>query len=387
MKRYLIILMSICAAVAVVAQDSIPQRLDSLLRAPMFETTQVGLMVYDLTGDSVVYKRNERQLMRPASCMKLVTAITALDRLGADYELRTQVYYTGRVVDSTLVGNLYCVGGFDPMLSYEDVAGLAAMVRDQLGIDSIRGQIVADCSMKEPLDYGEGWCWDDDNPLLIPLSIGRKNVFLKTFAEETARLGINLEQVCLTEGQRPSHARLVATVGHSLSDVLMRMMKVSDNFYAESVFYQTAASTGHRPAKAADARGLTKKLIARLGLNADTYRIADGSGLSLYNYVTPELLVKLLRHAWRKESMVRTLFDVLPIAGIDGTLKDRMKKTSAHANVRAKTGTLTGISSLAGYCIAANGNEYCFAIINQGVMRNMDGKNFQNKVCQVLCDP
>jgi D-alanyl-D-alanine carboxypeptidase/D-alanyl-D-alanine-endopeptidase (penicillin-binding protein 4) len=65
------------------------------------------------------------------------------------------------------------------------------------------------------------------------------------------------------------------------------------------MFYQTAASTGRRPARAIDARTVTKKLISRLGLNADNYRIADGSGLSLYNYVTVELLTKLLRHAWR----------------------------------------------------------------------------------------
>ncbi len=67
-------------------------KLDSLLADPMFETTQVGLMVYDLTGDSAVYCRNERQTMRPASCMKLVTAITALDRLGDDYTYKTRIY-------------------------------------------------------------------------------------------------------------------------------------------------------------------------------------------------------------------------------------------------------------------------------------------------------
>ena len=63
-----------------------------------------------------------------------------------------------------------------------------------------------------------------------------------------------------------------------------------------------------------------------------------------------------------------------------------MKKTAAMGNVRAKTGTLTGISSLAGYCTTADGRPLCFAIINQGIMRNADGKAFQNRVCQVLCE-
>ena len=162
-------------------------------------------------------------------------------------------------------------------------------------------------------------------------------------------------------------------------------MKMSDNFYAESMFYQTAASLGHRPAKAIDARNVTKKLINRLGLDANAYRIADGSGLSLYNYVTAELLVRLLRHAWRTPSISKALIASLPVAGVDGTLKSRMLKTPAQGNVRAKTGTLTGISSLAGYCMAPNGHELAFAIINQGILDKTTGKAFQDRVCRVLC--
>ena len=164
------------------------------------------------------------------------------------------------------------------------------------------------------------------------------------------------------------------------------MMKKSDNFYAESMFYQTAASARKGLARARDARDITKRLIARLGLGDNPYKIADGSGLSLYNYVSTELLCTLLRHAWRSPSIQDALLPSLPIAGVDGTLKDRMKKTSAQGNVRAKTGTVTGISSLAGYCTAANGHQLCFAIINQGIMRAAAGKAFQDRVCKVLCD-
>ena len=199
----------------------------------MFETSQVGLMVYDLTADSVYYQYNERQLLRPASTMKLVTAITALDQLGPNYDFQTHVYYTGNIKNRTLVGNIYCVGGFDPTLSLGDVTDMALSVQ-QLGIDSIAGMLVADRTMKEPVDYGEGWCWDDDNPLLTALSIGRKNIFLTTFSEEVARLGINLENVRLVEGQVPGNARHLTTIRHNISQVLDRMMKKSDNFYAGS---------------------------------------------------------------------------------------------------------------------------------------------------------
>ena len=366
------------------AQDSLRFRLDSLLEDPLFETSQVGLMVYDLTADSTLYTYNHRQMLRPASCMKLVTSITALDALGPNYEYQTALYYTGSIQGRTLVGNIYCVGGFDPMITQADVITLASSIR-QLGVDSIRGLIVADRSMKESLDYGEGWCWDDENPILIPLTIGRKDNFTSTLAEEIARLGINLEKVSLMQGRKPAQAKMIDVCCHSIKQVLQRMMKDSDNFYAESMFYQTAASTGHHPATAVDARNITKKLINRLGLDANRYRIADGSGLSLYNYVTVELLVKLLRHAWRTPSIAKALMPALPVAGVDGTLKSRMQNTLAQGNVRAKTGTLTGISSLAGYCTAPNGHELAFAIINQGILDKTTGKAFQDRVCQVLC--
>ncbi len=378
MKKYLFLPLILWFSVAAMAQDSLCIRLDSLLTDPMFETSQVGLMVFDLNGDSALYVRNHRQMMRPASCMKLVTAITALDKLGADYDYQTRIYYTGSIEDSTLVGSIYCVGGFDPMLTNDDVSDIALRIQ-RLGIDSIRGMLVADQSMKEPLEYGEGWCWDDDNPRLLPLTIGRKNVFVTTLAEELARNGVNLEGVRLMEGRVPNGARLLCILRHNIGTVMERMLKMSDNFYAESMFYQMGYKQG-------DVRDVTKKLIARQGLGHVAYKIADGSGLSLYNYVSVELLCRLLRYAWRTPSIYRALIQTLPIAGVDGTLKDRMKGTAAQNNVRAKTGTLTGISSLAGYCTAANGHQLCFAIINQGIMRAAAGKAFQDRVCKVLCD-
>ena len=150
MKKYLLLLISWCIFASVAAQGILRERLDSLLCDPMFETSQVGLMVYDLTADSALFTRNHRQLMRPASCMKLVTAITALDQLGANYDYQTRIYMTGDVVDSTLTGNIYCVGGFDPTLTIDDVAALADCVR-RVGIDSIRGLLVADRTMNEAL--------------------------------------------------------------------------------------------------------------------------------------------------------------------------------------------------------------------------------------------
>ena len=387
MKKILFLALICCLSVASLAQDdSLRIKLDSLLRDPLFETTQVGLMVFDLDADTVLYQYQARQLMRPASTMKLVTAITALDRLGGAYEYKTNFYYTGTIADSVLTGNLYCVGGFDPSLTADDVSVIAESIR-QAGITKIRGTIIADKQMKEVLDYGEGWCWDDDNPMLIPLSIGRKDIFLTTLRKELEHQGVNVAEAKLGgNGVMPNGARHLSTYRHSIDIILKQMLKDSDNFYAESMFYQTAASTGHRPAKASDARTLTKQFIKRLGLGNNPYKIADGSGLSLYNYISAELLVRMLRYAYSKEEIIGHLLPALPIAGVDGTLKKRMTEGNAYGNVVAKTGTVTGISSLAGYLTTADGRQLCFAIINQGVMRSADGRAFQDRVCNVLCE-
>ncbi len=364
--------------------QNIQYRLDSLLQSRIFETSIVGMMVYDLTADSVLYKVNERQALRPASTMKVVTAVAALDRLGGSHQFLTKLYYTGEVQDSTLYGDLYCVGGFDPAFNSDDMRAFIESVQ-QMGIDTIRGRIVADRTMKDGDLFGEGWCWDDDNPKISPLSLGRDIDFLERFVKELSNEGIVLD-IRLSEGSLPSEARILCSRFHTMDQILQRMMKMSDNFYAEAMFYQIASSTGRRPAKAKDAASVIKQLIQKVGNGKNPYRIADGSGLSLYNYVTPELETRLLRYAYRNKNIYEHLLPSLPIAGWDGTLKTRMKGTAAEGNVKAKTGTVTGASALAGYCTAANGHQLCFSMINQGIMNSETGRNFQDRVCNALCE-
>ena len=153
------------------------------------------------------------------------------------------------------------------------------------------------------------------------------------------------------------------------------------------MFYQIAAACGSRPAKATHARTTIRNVIRKSGLTPSVYKIADGSGLSLYNYVSAELEVALLRYAYKNAEIFNHLYHSMPVAGEDGTLRNRMRGSAADGNVHAKTGTLTGIRSLAGYCTAANGHMLCFAIINQGVMHGNNGKAFQDKVCISLCRP
>lgn len=359
--------------------------IDRLLEADMFQTSQVGLMVYDLTADSVIYRHNERQMMRPASTMKLLTAIAAIDRLGGSYQTKTELCYTGHIANRTLEGDIYCVGGMDPLFNADDMSAFVESIR-KMGVDTIRGHLYADKSMKDYDLLGEGWCWDDDNPVLTPLIYGRKDQFMERFERELRESGLVVQAFAST-AVKPDTAFCICDRYHTIDQILMRMMKESDNLYAESLFYQLAASGGARPASARHARQYIRRLIDKVGLHGQRYRIADGSGLSLYNYVTAELEVRLLRYAYRYQNIYIHLLPSLPKAGVDGTLEKRMHGTFTKDNVKAKTGTLTGVISLAGYCTAANGHQLCFAILNQGVMRASDARHFQDRVCEVLCNP
>lgn len=364
---------------------SVVAGIDNLLKSDMFETSQVGMMVYDLDADSAIYCHNERQLMRPASTMKLLTAITAIDKLGGSYQFKTDLCYTGEVTDGTLSGNIYCVGGFDPRFNIDDMRAFVESIR-KMGVDTIRGTIYADKSMKDEAQYGEGWCWDDDNPILSPLLVGRKDVFIDRFVQELREAGIVVDAFT-GQGRKPDDAFCICRRFHTIDQVLMRMLKESDNLYAESMFYQIGAASGSQPATAHSARSVMNRLIEKVGLDPKRYNIADGSGLSLYNYVTAELEVRLLRYAFKNNNIYLHLHPSLPQAGTDGTLRKRMTSPFTQGNVYAKTGTLSGISSLAGYCTAANGHRLAFAIINQGLLHGRNGRSFQDRVCTILCQP
>lgn len=365
--------------------QSVVAGIDNLLKSDMFETSQVGMMVYDLDADSAIYCHNERQLMRPASTMKLLTAITAIDKLGGSYQFKTDLCYTGEVTDGTLSGNIYCVGGFDPRFNIDDMRAFVESIR-KMGVDTIRGNIYADKSMKDEAQYGEGWCWDDDNPILSPLLVGRKDVFIDRFVQELREAGIVVDAFT-GQGRKPDDAFCICRRFHTIDQVLMRMLKESDNLYAESMFYQIGAASGNQPATAHSARSVMNRLIEKVGLDPKRYNIADGSGLSLYNYVTAELEVRMLRYAFKNNNIYLHLHPSLPQAGTDGTLRKRMTSPFTQGNVYAKTGTLSGISSLAGYCTAANGHRLAFAIINQGLLHGRNGRSFQDRVCTILCQP
>lgn len=363
----------------------LPQRIQELLDNDIFDRTQVGIYVYDLTADTLVFTHNEQQCMRPASNEKLMTAITALNDLGVLYEYRTRLYATSIPADSDSIftGHIYIRAGYDPLLDGDDLRAFAQSLKEHR-IFRLQQPIVLDLSMKDDKRLGWGWCWDDDEVPTTPLLYRNDDKFTDNLRRIFREEGIDWDGI-VTEDTTPNTATLLLTRTHNIDQVLLPMMKKSNNSMAESLFYQLAAQKGKSRAGRKQAVAHYNTLIRHIGLDPTHYQIADGSGLSLYNYLSPELLGRMLRYAYNNDDIYRHLLPSLPIAGEDGTLRKRMRGSAAQGNVRAKTGTVEGVSTLSGYLTTATGNLLCFSIMNQGIRHTSTGRNFQDRVCKALC--
>lgn len=462
MKRKLLLWVLAMASCFTLAAQTVAQRLDALLDDELLKTSEVGISVFDLTTGESVYRYQDEKLYRPASIEKIITSVTALSQLGADYTLNTRLQYAGKIENDTLKGNLYLVGGFDPRFTDEDLNRLVEAVA-QSGIRYIADTLAADVSMTDSVYWGSGWSWDDTpssfQPYLSPLMlnggcvdvsvlptqkgaapqvtcspvsdyyrinnqaisyyppVGKLKVtrnwlnngniitvtgnatasyttklnvftseafFFHTFINRLHDKGIRA-RVNTYADSRPNTSTLT-TLPRQLKEVLKEALKESDNLCAESLFYHLASQRAlHKRVTGEDgADAINAFMKTALGFNPDNYKIVDGSGVSLYNYISPRLLLEYLKYAYYHSDIFLPFYESLPIAGIDGTLQNRMKQTKAQGNVRAKTGTVTGVSSLAGYVKDANGHQLAFVIINQNVLKASKARAFQDKVCGIL---
>ena len=368
-----------------------------------------GICVWDLTDDTFFWGYNQHKVLRPASTQKVLTAISALNNIGAQHEIKTRTYYTGSIAeDGTLSGDLYVVGDFDPMYSHSDLKELARAIRD-LGIKRISGKIYGDASMKNADLYGNGWCWDDVpskyEPYLCALMVERGRVypnfgsyskdatfhpaahFAYALGQELKNLGIigtNSEAVSYGTKDYPGGGTLCHTTTRTIEQVMQRMLKNSDNLHAEAVFFHLANAAAGKRCSWKDGAKQVENMLRKAGASLSGIEVADGSGVSLYNYITPDAQVALLRYAFKTPSIYQSFYPALPIAGVDGTLDERMTSGNAYHNVHAKTGTLEGVIALAGYVTASNGHQLAFSILINGTLSSKVARAYQDRFCQEL---
>ena len=338
--------------------------IDSVLQDALFTSAHIGIKVVAVKTGEVLYAKNAHKMHHPASTMKLITAAAALTKLGPDFRFKTTLY-ADAIVDGHVTGNVYLKGKADPVLQEGELAEMVNALRDA-GVHSVSGGIVVDETYLDSVREGPGWMWDDKPLGLSALAIRGGAVDDRALAcgtvlkEMLQREGIVVNGE-VSDGTVPLDAVVIAThLSPPLADILKLMNKPSDNAIAELIFKTLGAEVKGEPGTWQKGRQVIGEFLEEIGA---AFRVVDGSGLSRYNLVTAELLVDLLVLVYNNFELMPDYVASLPIAGVDGTLKNRMKGVRAERVLRAKTGTLSGVSALAGYTVTANGEVLAFSIL------------------------
>ena len=345
--------------------------IDAVLQEALFTSASIGIKVVAVETGEVIYEKNSHKLHHPASTTKLFTAATALAKLGSDYQFETTLY-ADAIVQGEVVGNIYLKGRADPVLQPQDLVKLADTLLEA-GVKLIHGNIVVDETYLDAIWEGPGWMWDDRPLWINALSIREVEPDANKMSRALA-CGHLLKTTLMEKGVRVGGKVVPGTVSpaaHSvakhlsppLADILKLMNKPSDNWTAELVFKTIGAEVMGEPGTWKKGREAVAEFLAEIMDEPPLHRLIDGSGLSRYNLLNAELLTKLLVHIYHDFEVMPEFLASLPIAGIDGTLKNRMQGVSAEKILRAKTGTLSGVSALAGYTRTADDEVFAFGIL------------------------
>lgn len=413
-----------------------------------------GVEVKSLDSGRVLYTRNPRTLMMPASNMKILTLAAAAETLGWDYRFRTTLETSGDVRDGALKGDLVVVGTGDPTINGRDhhadaVFDQWAAALKAAGVSRIDGGVVGDARAFESRDLGQGWSWDylqdgyaapvaalefdeniatlsitpganpgDDAGLELPPGTGLTLAHRMVTGAPGSPTSIDIERLpngaviqvtgSIAADAKPAtrdvavadpslyfaHSLLRALVARGievrglpkavrefrntvpplprrvlvesqsppLREIATTMMKVSQNLYAETLLKAVGAAKGGAGSAEAGRR-VASDVFNAWGIAPGGYVQADGSGLSRYDYVTADLIVTLLEHLYKDPRHKDAFVATLPIAGKDGTIASRLKRTRAEANATAKTGSISNVRALSGYVRTRDGETLAFSIL------------------------
>ncbi len=348
---------------------------------------QTGALVYDMTARAVVFAVRAGVARPPASVEKLYTSVAALRVLGPGAQLLTSVMGAGHLgLGGVWHGNLYLHGGGDPTFGdggfnhvWEQGYGpTAAQLVEQLRHDGIRrvtGSVIADASLFDDKPGGPATGYAPDVPdyggKLSALTYDHGSTTAGwsspgTFAAHELAIMLRASGVWALASHRtgmtPPHARLLASVSSPPLRVLLKLMDVpSDDLFADLLTKQLGVQLGAGGSLTAGAHVIAGE-IAAYGLHPT---IVDGSGLSRADHSSPREVVDLLRAVWGTP-VGDVLRDSLPVVGRTGTVASFGVGTPAQAHCIAKTGTLNGVTNLAGYCHTVEGHTVAFAVFIDG---------------------
>jgi D-alanyl-D-alanine carboxypeptidase/D-alanyl-D-alanine-endopeptidase (penicillin-binding protein 4) len=350
-----------------------------------------GLLIVEAESGKVVCASAPGHQRSLASNMKLFTTATVLSRLGPETRVPTKVFRDGKLdANGVLHGNLYLQGGGDPALgtpsfydSYlaglgTDLFALTPQVR-AAGIESVTGRLYADDTIFDRL-RGVADSGYATSSYIGPLSglafnsgfngatssSGFSSDPAKLAASKLARslqgAGIDLPSQVALQPTPPNAERVAMIRSPSLDRIVDTTDVYSDNFFAEMLIKLLGARLGGAGNTATGA-AVVEAFAHSQGSGVHAI---DGSGLTRSNRASPRQVVNLLL-AMREDPAGDDFIQDLALAGKEGTVDDRMHGTAAYGRCRTKTGTLTGVSNLSGYCFNKSGRIMAFSVLMSGV--------------------
>jgi D-alanyl-D-alanine carboxypeptidase/D-alanyl-D-alanine-endopeptidase (penicillin-binding protein 4) len=356
---------------------------------------RISAAVMSARTGKLLYDHGANTALIPASVTKLLTTSAALKLLGPQHRFRTSVVDASTTSHGKTVNRIDLVGGGDPYLTVTreqatapgqaSLEALAAATAKQLkSAKTTRVRLGYDASLFPGPAWNPTWpsnyttvvtrtsaLWANEGRLYG--SEGpRQSDPAKSAADEFAALlrkrGIKITSVA--PAKAPAKAEEVAGIDSlPLSTIVEKLLMASDNDAAEVIARQVAIADG-KPGTISDAMNAIKKVLSMLGAWAPGTKIYDGSGLSRSGRIPAETLVKVLRLGIAGDQpAIAPVFTGLPVAGVEGSLHYRFDESRAEVGVglvRAKTGTLSGVHSLAGYSYTRDGELLIFAFVVNG---------------------
>lgn len=344
----------------------------------------VAGLVVDATTGAQVY-RVGAGVKTPASSMKVLSSVVALDVLGPDARLATRTYLTP-------TGQVILRGGGDPLLAsaHQDAYPHAASLDDlaAVTVDALRARGVTSVALGYDATLFGTPAWNPHWPETFATSVAPitaltvdharptpgswvrspdpSRLAADAFASRLSAAGIAVTGVAAQA--TPSDAEQVGEVlSPPVGVVVEHTLAESDNDAAETLLWQVTVARGQAATPTTAAAQLVTELT-RLGLWSDGMAVYDGNGISAENEVSPDALVGAVRLAVQRPDL-RRLLTGLPVAGVSGTLGERFGAADSLAGrgvVRAKTGTIRGVNTLTGYVVTADGQPLAFAFMTSG---------------------
>ncbi|MBP9193029.1 MAG: D-alanyl-D-alanine carboxypeptidase/D-alanyl-D-alanine-endopeptidase [Ignavibacteria bacterium] len=379
------------------AKDKVAELTESIDAVVNSVPGTVSIQVVSADKYDLIYEHNSQLEMIPASITKLVTSAVAFDMLGVNYDFKTIVYTDDiNISDGVIDGNLYLKGYGDPDLNSLDITYLAEVIKSK-GIIQITGNVVYDESYLDDEHYALADYYQGDTkrnywPYVSGLNFNKnsKNFDPALMAgtvlfDELVASSILIDGIVVA-GITPSASKEIAVVSHSIFDVLAHMNKESDNHSAITVFKVIGAKFSTPPGSVSKGESAVVEFLTSIGNQRNRFEILEGSGLTRFNKVNSDMYIRLLKYMYDDTKSFDYFYSTLPIAGKDGTLRNRMIGTEAENNVHAKTGTLNSVSALSGYAVSRDSELLIFYIVMNGFGGGANEVRYkQDQICELLC--